>query len=312
MSRRTRSAPLTIRLLREGIAESIHTCDVAVADHRGRIIAAAGDYQKATFARSCLKPIQSLAAVATGTLERFQLSDRHLAIMCGSHQGTIEHGRLAFQIMWQCDVDPQVLKCPSGEHQNVLQHNCSGKHAGMIAVCRHQNWSLETYTDRNHPVQELILEKLAELLHMPPAEFIGAHDDCTAPTYLLEIGQMASLYAYLAGRDDVHLERIARSMIAYPEIVGGEGAFDTELMQLTAGEIISKSGAEGVQCVGKMGEGMGLSIKVADGTKRAKQAAAIYVLRQLGWISSNVADNLSERFTKIGNFCRLDVEGELG
>lgn len=311
MSRRPRSSPLVVHLLREGITESLHTCTVAVADHKGRIITGAGDYHQGTFARSCLKPFQALPALTTGALERFQLTDRHLAIMCASHQGTIEHGRLAFQILWQCDVEPQYLKCPQGHHPNVLQHNCSGKHSGMLAVCRHQNWTLADYTDRHHPVQQLIREKLGELLQIPPDELVYAHDDCTAPTYLLEVGQMASLYAYLSGHDHIHLERIARAMTTYPEIIGGTGEFDTEVMTLTGGTILSKSGAEGVQCLGKMNEGMGIAIKVTDGSKRAKHAVAIHILRQLGWVSAEITDRLAEMFLKVGEFSRLEVEGEL-
>ncbi len=311
MSRRPRSSPLVVRLLREGITESIHTCTVAVADHRGRIITGAGDYQQETFARSCLKPIQALPALTTGTLERFKLNDRHLAIMCASHQGTIDHGRLAFQVLWQCDIEPQYLKCPQQNHQSVLQHNCSGKHSGMLAVCRHQNWTLNDYTDRDHPVQQLIREKLGELLQMPPDELISAHDDCNAPTYLLEVGQLASLYAYLSGHEHIHLERIARAMTTYPEVIGGVGEFDTEVMTLTGGTILSKSGAEGLQCLGKMTEAMGIAIKIADGSKRAKHAVAIHVLRQLGWVNSAITDRLAEMFLKIGEYSRLEVEGEL-
>lgn len=311
MSRRPRSSPLVVRLLREGITESIHYCDVAVADHRGRIIAGAGDHHHAIFARSCLKPIQAIPVLSTGALERFKLTDRHLAIMCASHQGTIDHGRLVFQILWQCDVEPQSLKCPKQSHASVLQHNCSGKHAGMLAVCRHQNWDYTDYTDRDHPVQQLIRERLGELLQMPPDELVYAHDDCTAPTYLLEVGQMASLYAYLTGHEHPHLERLARAMTTYPETIGGVGHFDTEVITLSGGTILSKSGAEGVQCLGKMTEAMGIAIKVADGSKRAKHAAAIYVLRQLGWVNSAITDRLGEIFLQTGEFSRLEVEGEL-
>jgi L-asparaginase len=146
---------------------------------------------------------------------------------------------------------------------------------------------------------------------MPPDELISAHDDCNAPTYLLEVGQLASLYAYLSGHEHIHLERIARAMTTYPEVIGGTGQFDTEVMTLTGGTIVSKSGAEGLQCLGKMTEAMGIAIKVADGSKRAKHAVAIHVLRQLGWVNSAITDRLAEMFLKIGEYSRLEVEGEL-
>jgi L-asparaginase len=100
-------------------------------------------------------------------------------------------------------------------------------------------------------------------------------------------------------------------MTHYPEFVAGEETFDTELMRLTQGELISKSGAEGIQCIGRIGEGMGLAIKVSDGSKRAKYAAAIHLLKELGWITPMAADTLGEQFMTLGDYKRLEVSGEL-
>jgi L-asparaginase len=309
---RSTTSSLTVRLLREGILESSHICQAAVVDTRGRVLSMAGDAQTATFARSALKPIQAIAVSATGTQERFNLSEVDLAVICGSHQGNIQQARQVFNILWRCDVEASALQCPIPEHKNSpLQYNCSGKHAGMIAVCQQKGWEISSYMNSNHPVQQLILEKMAELLHMPPAEFIGAHDDCGVPTYLLELGQLGHLYAQLAAHDQLHLERITRAMTRYPEMVGGDGEFDTELMRRSQGALISKSGAEGVQCVGRIGEGLGLAIKVMDGAKRAKHAVAIHLLRQLGWISPAIAEDLEESFVVLGQYKRLEVVGEL-
>jgi L-asparaginase len=312
IGKRSGFSNLKVNVLREGIVESVHVCHGAVSDNRGRVLSVAGDPETATFARSCLKPIQAIPVSISGALERFRLSEVDLAIMCGSHQGTIAQARQVFNILWHCDVETEILQCPIPSHgHSCLQHNCSGKHAGMIAVCKQNSWSMQSYLDRSHPIQQLILNTMAELLHMPAAEFIGVHDDCGVPTYLLEVSQLAHLYAQLASSSQLHLVRIARAMLSHPEMVAGEGGFDTELMRLTAGEILSKSGAEGVQCIGKVNEGMGLAIKVIDGSKRAKNAVSIHLLKQLGWISSTVADLMSEKFTLIGKYTRLEVEGDL-
>ncbi|MEO0870276.1 MAG: asparaginase, partial [Cyanobacteria bacterium J06642_11] len=195
--------------------------------------------------------------------------------------------------------------------QSALQHNCSGKHAGMLAACRQQNWPLGTYLERSHPVQQLILNKISELLGMPADEFICAHDDCGAPTYYMQLAQMASLFAKLASGNNLAMERIVRAMTSYPAMVAGQDAFDTDLMQLTGGAIISKSGAEGIQCIGKVGEDLGLAIKVLDGAKRAKYALAVYLLKQLGWISPEISETLAETYMVLSSFKRLDVVGEL-
>jgi L-asparaginase len=276
------------------------------------VLSVAGNSDTATFIRSALKPFQALAVTTTGTLERYDLTDIDLAIICSSHQGTVEQARQAFNILWRADVEPVQLQCPIPAGKNSpLQHGCSGKHAGMLAVCQQCHWPLESYLQRKHPLQQLIIGKVGELLGLPPDEFLGARDDCGAPTYYLELGQMGILYAQLASGDNLDRERIVRAMTHHPEMVAGEGHFDTELMRLTEGELVSKSGAEGVQCVGRVGEGLGLAIKVMDGSTRAKYATAIHLLKQMGWITPTIAETLSEKFLTLSDFKRLDVIGEL-
>lgn len=310
--KRTQARELEVRLLRDGVIESTHRVQAAVCDNRGRVLSVAGNSDTATFIRSALKPFQALAVTTTGTLERYELTDRDLAIICSSHQGTIEQARQAFNVLWRCNVDSSKLQCPIPEGKtSPLQYNCSGKHAGMLAVCQQRHWPLETYLRRKHPVQQLILTKVAEMLGMPAEEFISARDDCGAPTYFMQLGQMASLYAQLASGDNLDMERIVRAMTHHPVMVAGEGIFDTELMRLSEGEVVSKSGAEGVQCIGRVGEGMGLAIKVTDGAKRAKYAVAIHLLKQLGWISPAIAETLSETYMTLSEFKRLEVVGEL-
>ncbi|WP_414527553.1 asparaginase [Nodularia chucula] len=312
MGKRTQSKPLEVRLLREGIIESRHIVEAVICDERGRVLSVAGNSETAAFVRSALKPFQALAVTTTGTLERYKLSDRDLAIITSSHKGTIEQVRQAFNILWRADLDPTALQCPIPEgKKSALEYNCSGKHAGMLAVCQQRHWPINNYLQRKHPLQQLILGKVAELLRMPAEEFLSAHDDCGAPTYLMQISQMASLYALLASSSNVDMERIVRAMTHHAAMVAGEGEFDTELMRLAPGELVSKSGAEGVQCIGRLGEGMGLTIKVMDGAKRAKYAVAIHLLQQMGWISPSAADSLSEKFMTLGKYKRLEVIGEL-
>ncbi|NJO39294.1 MAG: asparaginase [Cyanobacteria bacterium CRU_2_1] len=310
--KRTHTVELQVRLLREGIIESTHRVQAVVADNRGRALSVAGNAETATFVRSALKPFQALAVTSTGTLERYSLTDRDLAIICSSHQGAVEQARQVFNILWRCDVDPSVLQCPIPPgKRSPLEHNCSGKHAGMLAVCRQLSFPLSNYTQRNHPVQRLIIGKISELLRIPPEELIGAHDDCGAPTYFMQLVQMATLYAQLASGDNLDMERIVRAMTHHPGMVAGEGQFDTELMRLAEGELVSKAGSEGIQCIARVGEGLGLAIKAIDGAKRAKYAVAIHLLKQIGWISPVIAETLTETYMTLGNFKRLEVIGEL-
>ncbi|MDB9525989.1 asparaginase [Oscillatoria sp. CS-180] len=311
-AKRYQSAELEVQLLREGIIESVHVAHAVVCDSRGRMLSVAGNAETATFIRSSLKPFQALAVAASGTLERYGLDDRDLAIMCASHRGHMEQVRQAFHILWKAELEPSQLQCPIPHGgKSPLEHNCSGKHAGMLAVCQQRNWPLESYLHRNHPLQIFILQTMAELLGMPADEFIGAHDDCGAPTYLMPLNQMATLFAKLASGDNLEMERIVRAMTHHPELVAGPEAFDTELMRLTEGALVSKSGAEGIQCIGRVGQGMGLAIKILDGAKRAKYAAAIHLLKQLGWLTPDVSEELSDKYMILSEYKRLDIQGDL-
>ena len=304
--------PITVDLLREGIIESQHQAQAVLCDGRGRVRMAAGDPNTSAFIRSALKPLQALAATSTGTLDALGLSDRDLAIMCASHDGSPALARQAFHVLWRSGLEASDLRCPTpAGQQSPLNHNCSGNHAGMLAVCKQCSWSTRDYLDPKHPVQQLVLKKVSECIGLPPAELITARDDCGMPTYYLQISQMAALYAHLSAGNSLDMERITRAMVHYPELVAGEGRFDTELMRLTAGEVVSKSGAEGIQCLGQIGQGMGLAIKVKDGAKRAKYAVAIHLLQQLGWIQPDIAQQLSEQFLVLSPVKRLEVVGDL-
>ena len=306
------SSLLEVQLLREGIVESTHKAHAVICDDRGRVLTSAGDPEFGSFIRSSLKPFQAMAVTTSGALDQFKLTDRDLAIICSSHHGHIEQTRQAFNILWRCDVEPTALQCPTPKGQNTpLAHNCSGKHAGMLAVCKHQGWSLDGYLQRSHPIQRLIISQLSELLGMPADEFICAHDDCGVPTYLMQLSQMATLYAKLTGGKTLDMERICRAMTHHPMMIAGPDGFDSQLMQLAEGAVVSKAGAEGIQCIGKVGDGIGIAIKVVDGSKRAKYAITLYLMKQLGWITPDVSESLSEIFMKPGKYTRLDVIGEM-
>lgn len=147
------------------------------------------------------------------------------------------------------------------------------------------NWALDTYLQIDHPLQQQLLKRVGELLGLPGAELVTARDDCGAPTLQMQLAQMALLFAHLGASEQPELERLSRAMLAHPDLVAGDGRFDTELMRRSHGLVVSKGGAEGIQCLARMGEGLGLAIKVEDGASRAKQAVVLHLLRQLDWLT---------------------------
>lgn len=304
--------PLEVRLLREGILESRHCVHAVVCDQRGRVLMRAGDPQQLSFVRSALKPFQATVFVGSGAAEMVGCGERGLAIACASHAGSAAQAREAFRILWGAELEVEQLQCPiPAGASSPLEHNCSGKHAAFLATCRRMRWPLESYLQNDHPLTLEVLKRVGELLGLPPAELVLARDDCGAPTLQLQLAQMALLFAHLGAGTQPDLEQLSRAMLAHPELVAGEERFDTELMRLGHGQVISKGGAEGIQCLSRVGEGLGVAIKVDDGASRAKHAVALHLLEQLDWLTPMTLDELRRRFLAPASHLRIEVVGEL-
>jgi L-asparaginase len=304
--------PLEVRLLREGIVESRHRVHAVVCDQRGRVLMRAGDPQQLSFMRSALKPFQATTFVSSGAAEMVGCGERGLAIACASHVGSTAHAREAFRILWGAELEVEQLQCPVPKGAaSPLEHNCSGKHAAFLATCRRLHWPLESYLQNDHPLSREVLKRVGELLGLPPAELVLARDDCGAPTLQLQLAQMALLFAHLGAGAQPDLEQLSRAMLAHPELVAGEGRFDTELMRLGHGQVLSKGGAEGIQCLSRVGEGMGVAVKVEDGSSRAKHAVALHLLEQLDWLTPMTLEELRRNFQAPAPHLRLEVIGEL-
>ena len=304
--------PLEVRLLRNGIVESRHRVHAVVCDGRGRVLMRAGDPQQLSFVRSALKPFQATVFVSSGAAEQCNCGERGLAIACASHAGTAMHAREAFKLLWGAEIEAEQLQCPVPNcGTSPLEHNCSGKHAAFLATCRRLGWSTESYLQKEHPLQQEVLKRVGDLLAQPAAELLTARDDCGAPTLQLQLAQIALLYAHLGAGSQADLERLSRAMLAHPELVAGEGRFDTELMRRGHGQVVSKGGAEGIQCLSRVGEGMGVAIKVEDGSARAKHAVALHLLEQLDWLTPMTLEELRSQFLQPAPHLRLEVLGEL-
>ena len=303
---------LKILVKRGSSVESIHRAHASICDTKGRTLMKAGSSEYETFIRSALKPFQALPFVTSGTSEKYNLDNKILALACGSHSGTADHARTAFKLLWNADINIKELKCPIPLNKNSkLQHNCSGKHSAFLATCKKMNWDLNNYLMGHHPLQKEIFRRVSDLLKIPAEELIAERDDCGAPTLLLRLSQMAILYAHLTRSDQPEFEKITRAMTNHPDLVAGEGLFDSELIKRGHNQIISKGGSEGIQCIGLLGEGIGLSIKVEDGSKRAKHAVAIHLLRQLEWMTPTALDELDEIVLQKKPGIYLEVKGEL-
>jgi L-asparaginase II len=310
----SRHAPLAV-VIRGNATESFHSGSVAVVDRHGRLLHAAGDPASPTMTRSALKPFQAMPFVAADGVERFGFSAAQVALLCASHSGEPRHVAAVADMLARAGNTADDLQCGThapGFHErrgevpppppySPLAHNCSGKHSGMLAYCSQCGLPKQNYLAFDHPLQQAIRHAVAHFTSTPEEELASGIDGCSAPNYAVPLERLALGFARLAFRsDDAVYGRapkvLADAMTANPEMVSGEGRSDLALMRAGRGDWVAKIGAEGVQGIGIRGAGIGIAIKVADGSKRALRPIIASVLEQLGLLDANSRAELADWF----------------
>lgn len=289
-----------VEALRGETVESLHRVSIAVVDADGRLRAHAGKADLVVFARSAVKPVQAIALVEDGAADRLGWSDRELALACASHSGEKQHVEVAASMLASLGLAEDALACGAqapfddvaaremsrrGEKPTRLHNNCSGKHAGMLALAAAHGWPVRGYHEAQHPVQLRMLHEMSRWSATRTDAIAVAVDGCGVTTFALPLHALALTFARLAidaRTRDGPAGRLIHAMTSHPELVGGTNRLCTALMQAAGGRIFAKVGAEGVYCAGVPAAGIGIALKVEDGAKRAAEPALIEVLRLLG------------------------------
>lgn len=290
---------------RGAAVECVHYGSIAVVDDRGALLYSAGDSDALTFTRSSLKPLQAIPLLAGAGDELFGFAEPELALLCASHSGEDEHVAAVADMLHkiscctedlQCGIHPPIFYSaqekipPSDQTWTSLQHNCSGKHCGMLAYCRQHGLPIHNYLDIEHPLQQAIRNTVSRIADLAEKDLILGIDGCSAPNYAFPLSHLALAFARLAsGRldsgDQAAAARLRQAMIRYPFMVSGSKRNDLALMEAGLGDWLTKVGAEGVQAIGIVSRGWGVAIKIADGNTRALYPVTIAVLEQLGLLS---------------------------
>ncbi len=258
---------IAVTVRRGSLVEAVHRVHAVVVEE-GRITESAGDPGLVTFYRSSSKPLQALPLAR----ERDDVTEVELAIACASHRAEppqLEAARSLLERALATEADLE-LGPQEGRGPSLLSHNCSGKHAAFLAVCRTRGWPIEGYGLAAHPLQQLLLGEIAAAADLDEGEVAIAVDGCGVPTFGMSLERMAYTFSRLARLEGG--TRIAAAMTAHPELIGYErGATDTDLMRLRPGWI-AKGGAEGLICAATP-DGVGIALKVEDGNMRALRPA---------------------------------------
>jgi L-asparaginase II len=268
---------LEVVVRRGSVIEGRHRLH-AVAVRDGEVVAQAGDPGLLSFLRSSSKPLQALPLARA----REDLEDRELAIACASHRAEPAQLDAVRRLLAKAPARERELECgiQEGRPPEPLYHNCSGKHAGMLALCRAHGWRSEGYRHEAHRVQRAMLAVHAEASGVDEEAMPTAVDGCGVVTFALTLERTAAAFAGLERLRGG--ERIAAAMRAHPELIGGAGQTDTELMRALPGWI-AKGGAEGLLCAASP-DGLGVALKSEDGIGRGHRPALASFLRQLGLV----------------------------
>ena len=302
------------RSWRGEIVESLIRAHIAVADIEGNLLYATGDPSYVTYWRSSSKPIQALPLVESGAVDALGLSEEELSVVCASHNGEDFHTDAVRSILKKASLSEDALQCgshpidrsfhrrdlPDAAEPLRIHSNCSGKHAGMLAVSQHMKWPIGSYRDPLHPLQQQNLRNLAELSDYPADQICIGIDGCGVPVFSMPIRNIALAFARLAhpvglpsSRQDA-LARIRDAMMAYPHMVGGTNRFDSDLMRGAAGSVVSKGGAAALQAIGLPNRGIGIAVKIEDADASYIAPTSIAVLEQLGALSAPALESLKK------------------
>lgn len=309
-----------VHVYRGNYVESIHYGSVVVVDASGKLLKSVGDPRFKTFIRSSAKPVQALPVVYSGAAEKYNLTAQELAVMCASHSGEEIHVETVRSILGKIGVPEEKLSCgvhapyhkPSadallraGLEPTSIHCNCSGKHSAMLTLCQYFGWDLDTYIQVEHPVQQLMIDVMSEIAEVPREDFWLGVDGCGVPVFGLPLYNMALIFAKLSVPETLpekyrHAAQvITHAMYTYPQMVAGTDRICTDLMRVMNGQVFAKAGAEAVYCVGFVGKGIGLAVKIDDGGARGKELVTLKAMQDLGLISEAELAQLSRYWTPV-------------
>lgn len=314
---------------RGGAVESVHRVRIAVCDVEGGLVSWAGDPEALTFYRSSAKPFQACPLVDDDVVDTLELTQEELAVCIGSHNGEPRHVSAVLMLLEKAGLGPEALRCGAhppldndsalelaraGASPQAVHHQCSGKHAGMLALAVVNGWPTEGYDLADHPVQQRMLGEIAKWTNLAPEALRLATEECGVTSFAVRLRDIATSYARLAkaaSEQRPAASKVVGCMTLYPGYVAGRGRPGTAVTEVAGSRLFVKSGAEGVFGVGILERGLGVVVKVEDGAQRAAAPALLATLAELDVITSSELDQLARFARPTVRNTRGDVVGEV-
>ena len=300
-------APVLVHVRRGAHVESQHRGSWVVVDAEGAVLASGGHPEHPVYSRSAIKSLQALPLLESGAAERWALTDEELAVCVSSHEAEPCHTDTVLGLLAKIGLGVGDLRCGpqvpgdlevrrrlavEGAAPSPLHNNCSGKHAGFLALAVHLGAPPAEYLAPDGAVQRLVRRSVLELAGLEPAQVTLGTDGCSAPTFRFPLTHLALAFARLAKPAGLaperraHCERLRAAVAARPELVAGSrGRLDTDLVRASGGRLFAKIGAEAVYAVGEAGGGRALAVKIDDGGRRALAPLVLALLERFDFLA---------------------------
>jgi L-asparaginase II len=324
-----KSFDLDVVATRGGVVESRHHIHAAVVDAHDRLVAGARETSRFTHWRSCAKPFQVMPLLQSGGFDDLHWGDDELALACASHGGEPEHVAIAERMLSALGLEEGDLACgpheplssrgakflrEAGERPTRLHNNCSGKHAAMLASAHTSGWPMFGYERPAHDVQRCCLSSVARWTGLESRDIGVAVDGCGVAEFAMPLENMARAYSRLAREAEGEsgmAARVVGAMRTRPFLVGGSDRFDSILIEETDGRVVAKIGAEGVHSAALLDQGIGVTVKVEDGSQRAQYPALMRLLQLLDALPEKLPQRLEEYLTRQIRNTRGESVGEI-
>ena len=326
------SYELFVEVTRNGTVESRHYGAAVVCDFKGDVVESWGDIDSLVFPRSALKPLLAIHLVESGASDQYALSNAELSLACSSHQGEEMHQNLVASWLNRLGLTEDHLACgavlpehtesahqllAAGQQGCRLHHNCSGKHTGFLTTALHLELPLDGYHLPEHPLQQLSLDILSDLADIDLKQYPMGIDGCGLPAPTMPLLQLARATARFAKPVDLSeyrtqaIYRLHEAITNEPLYIAGQGTVVSELNEVTMGSVLAKTGAEGIVTAALPEQGLGIALKIADGSARARSVALLAILDYMGALSDDEKNKLQAHISPTIVNSRGHVVGEI-
>jgi len=311
---------LFVEVTRNKTVESRHFGAAAVCDFEGKIVESWGNIDELVFPRSALKPMLAIHLIESGASDHYLLNDAELSLACSSHQGEQMHQKLVETWLNRLGLTEKDLACGAvlpehtesahhllalGQHGCRIHHNCSGKHTGFLTTALHLDLPLDGYHLLDHPLQQLSLDILSDLANIDLTQYPIGIDGCGLPAPTMPLLQLARATARFANPVNLSdkrinaIQRLHKAINNEPLYIAGHGSMVSELNEVTNGAVLAKTGAEGIVIAALPKQGLGVAVKISDGSSRARSVALLAILNHLNILSNEEKNKLQNHISPI-------------